>query len=68
MSNFDIRNFSFWYGPADLEIDPFLDSPWLEFAEILSNFKRGIFDQRNELIDLCRKCRDEKVAIFGNSK
>lgn len=65
MNNFDIREFFFWYGPADLKVDMSLPIPWLNLANILANFKSGRFNQREELFDLCCKNREGKISIFA---
>jgi len=65
MNAFDIRQFFFWYGPPELKIDINLPVPWQEFSEILSNFKSGNFHERERLLDLCCRYRDEKIGIFG---
>jgi hypothetical protein len=65
MNKFDIRDFFFWYGPADLDVDESLEGSWLKLSEILHNFKQGDFSRRQELFDLCCLNREVKFEIIA---
>ena len=65
MIEFNLTDFSFWYGPKNQTSYGRLNSPWLEASVILASFKLGDFSQRTELLELCCNYREEKFSIFA---